>query len=97
MRGVSKSGSLKIGYIRFKSNIGVDDLASEFVVDTDDGGLGDALVGDQSGLYLSGGQTVARDIDDIWIRLSPSSVKWEPFEKLTVHTTLDPNVSVLIT
>ena len=45
---------------------GVDGLASELVGRADDGGLRDALVQEQRGLDLRGGETVTRDVDDIW-------------------------------
>ena len=66
---------LTVGYIRFKGNKGIDDLTSDLVSDTDDGSLGDALVEDQGRLDLSSGETVPRDVDDIFVWLSPRSVK----------------------
>lgn len=64
-----------MGYVRLKGDKGIDGLAGEVVGDTDDGRLGDSLVEDQSRLNLSSGETVPRDADDIWVRLSPCSVK----------------------
>ena len=75
----------------------MDGLAGEIVAHTNDGSLGDTLVEDQSRLNLSSRETVPRDTDDIWVWLSPCSVKREPFWKLTVYTAFDPDVTVLIT
>lgn len=83
-----------MGYIRFKGDKSMDGLAGDFIHDTDRGSLGDGLVEDQSRLDLSSRETVPRDVDDILIRLS--TVEREQFEKLTVYTTLDPDVAVLV-
>ena len=59
------SRKLKREYARLEGNKGEDSLAGNIVSDTDDSSLGDAFVEDQSRLDLSGGETVARDVDYI--------------------------------
>ena len=51
--------------IRLGGNKGIDSLASDLVGDADDGSLSDVPVKDQSGLDLSGGETVTRGIGHI--------------------------------
>ena len=73
----------------------MDGLAGELVVGTDDGGLGDSRVEDESGLDLSGGQAMSRHFDDIYI----SKIKSDPKREqtgFTIYSAFDPNVSVLV-
>jgi len=83
-------------YARLESNKGEDGLAGELIIDTDNGSLCDTLVEDQSRLDLSSGETVSRDVDDIWLPIQPI-FSGASTERHTVKTTLDPNVSVFIT
>ena len=46
-------------------NEGVDGLAGELVGDTNDGGLGDGVMLDQSSFDLCGRESVPRDVDDV--------------------------------
>ena len=50
----------------FKSDEGVDSLASELVVGTDDSCFSDTVVENEGRLDLSGRQTVTGDVDDIY-------------------------------
>lgn len=52
-------------YARLESDEGVDSLAGKLVGGTNDSGLGNTRVLDQSRLDFSGTQTVTRDVDDI--------------------------------
>jgi hypothetical protein len=44
-------------------------------MDADDSGFGDTSVKDQRRLDFSGGETVSRDVDDIYVPLSSCLVK----------------------
>lgn len=46
-------------------NEGIDGLAGQLVGDTNDSGLGNGVVLNQSSLNLSGRETVTADVDDI--------------------------------
>jgi hypothetical protein len=61
----TSSGKLKRGYGRLEGNICDDCLTGNIIRDTDGSGLGHTTVEDQSRLDLSGGEAVARDVDDI--------------------------------
>ncbi len=52
-------------YVPLESDEGVDGLASELIVGTDDGRLSNTIVENECGLDLSSGQTMTRDVDDI--------------------------------
>ena len=52
-------------YVRLEGDEGVDSLARELVVGTDDGGLSDTRVEDEGRLDLGSRETVTRDVDDI--------------------------------
>lgn len=47
------------------SDESVNSLASELVVDADDGSFGDSMVLDESGFDFGGGETMTRDVNDI--------------------------------
>lgn len=53
-----------LGYI-LEGDESVNGLSSELIGDTDDSGLSDVWMGEESGLDLSSGQSVTRDVDDI--------------------------------
>ena len=51
--------------IQLGGNKGIDSLTSDLVGDADDGSLSDVPVKDQSGLDLSGGETVTRGVGHV--------------------------------
>ena len=61
--------------LRFESDESVDGLTCQLICGTDDRSLGDTLVEDESGFDLSCGETMTRDVDDIYFRENSRKVK----------------------
>ena len=55
-------------HVRFESDESVNGLTCQLIGGTDDRSLSDTLVEDESGFDLSCGETVTRDIDDIYFK-----------------------------
>ena len=82
-------GNLKLtwGNARLEGDKGIDPLACDVVVDTDNSSLCDTLVEDQRGFDLSGGKTMSGDVDDIWVPFSLPSLE---HNRHSTHRLRDP-------
>ena len=56
-------------------NKGMDALASQVIVPANNSGFGNSFVKDEGGLNLRGGQTMAGDIDYIWMKKSVKGIR----------------------